>query len=219
MLTSSKSAVNGCKKFPYSERALHLCVIKTNKHNKTYKMKKIAIIATMFFGFASAANAQTASATATQQVNLSLTNAIAITFTGSGTATGAAVTMPFTTVADYTNGVTSSAQALKVQSNKNFTVTVNTNASTFTYTGSTTPAPSMPVSNLNVMVTANGTGGTIAGTFGTAYTDLSATAQSLITNATYGGNQTFSVQYQATPGFAYPAGTYTTSVVYTATQL
>ncbi|MBS1689888.1 MAG: hypothetical protein JSS96_14255, partial [Bacteroidetes bacterium] len=110
-------------------------------------------------------------------------------------------------------------QALKVQSNKNFTVTVNANASTFTYTGSTTPAPSMPVSNLNLMVTANGTGGTIAGTFGTAYTDLSATAQNLITNATYGGNQTFSVQYQATPGFAYPAGTYTTSVVYTATQL
>jgi len=25
--------------------------------------------------------------------------------------------------------------------------------------------------------------------------------------------------YQATPGFSYPAGTYTTDVVYTATQL
>ncbi|MGN6568950.1 MAG: hypothetical protein ACTHJ0_13400 [Flavipsychrobacter sp.] len=182
-------------------------------------MKKIVIIAAAFLGFASAANAQSASATATQQVNLNLTNAIAITFTGSGTSTGGAVSMPFSTVSDYTNGVTSATQQLKVQSNKNFTVTVNTNASTFTYTGSTTPAPSMPVDALNLKVTANGTGGTIAGTFGTAYTDLSATSQNLITNGTYGGNQTFSVQYQATPGFAYPAGTYTTSVVYTATQL
>ena len=182
-------------------------------------MKKI-IIATVFSAASVVANAQTAaSSTATQQVNLSLTNAIAITFTGSGTATGAAVTLPFTTVSDYTNGVTSAAQALKVQSNKNFSITVNTNSATFSYTGSTFPAPSMPVSALNVKVTANGTGGTIAGTFGSAYTDLSATAQNLITNGTYGGNQTFSVQYQATPGFAYPAGTYTTSVVYTATQL
>ena len=183
-------------------------------------MKKIVIIAAAFLGFASAAKAQTSvTANATQQVNLSLTNAIAITFTGSGTTTGAAVSMPFATVSDYTNGVTSAAQQLKVQSNKNFTVTVNTNAATFTYTGSTTPAPSMPVSALNLKVTANGTGGTIAGTFGSSYTDLSNTAQNLITNGTYGGNQTFSVQYQATPGFAYPAGTYTTSVVYTATQL
>jgi len=192
-----------------------------NTTTKFYKMKKIAIIAATFLGFASAANAQTAAATATQQVNLSLTNAIAITFTGSGTATGAAVTMPFTTVADYTNGVASAAQQLKVQSNKNFTVTVNTNASAFTYTGSTTPAPSMPVSGtLGVEVTANGTGGTIASPFSSsAYSTLTSTAQSLISNATYGGNQTFSVQYNATPGFAYPAGTYTTSVVYTATQL
>ncbi|MGN6568412.1 MAG: hypothetical protein ACTHJ0_10690, partial [Flavipsychrobacter sp.] len=101
-------------------------------------MKKIVIIAAAFLGFASAANAQSASATATQQVNLNLTNAIAITFTGSGTSTGGAVSMPFTTVSDYSTGVTSAAQQLKVQSNKNFTVTVNTNAANFTYTGSTT---------------------------------------------------------------------------------
>jgi hypothetical protein len=194
---------------------------KTNSNKTNFnKMKKIVIIAATFLGFASAANAQV-TANATQQVNLSLTNAIAITFTGSGTTTGAAVSMPFATVSDYTTGVTSSAQQLKVQSNKNFTVTVNANAANFTYTGSTTPAPSMPVSGvLGVEVTANGTGGTIATPFSSsAYSTLTSTAQNLISNATYGGNQTFSVQYQATPGFAYPAGTYTTSVVYTATQL
>ena len=184
-------------------------------------MKKIVIIAASIIAFASAANAQNASATATQSVSLSLTNAIAITFTGSGTATGGAVTIPFATVADYTNGVASSAQQLKVQSNKNFSVTVNANAANFTYTGSTTPAPTMPVSGvLALEVTANATGGSIASPFSaSSYSTLTSTAQNLLNTCTYGGNQTFSVQYNATPGFAYPAGTYATSVVYTATQL
>ena len=184
-------------------------------------MKKILIISMTILGFATAANAQSASATATQAVNLNLTNAIAITFTGSGTSTGGAVTIPFATVADYTNGVASSAQQLLVQSNKNFYVTVNTNASNFTYTGSTSPAPSMPVSGvLAIEVTANSTGGTIASPFSaSSYATLTSTAQTLLNTCTYGGSQTFSVQYDATPGFAYPAGTYATSVVYTATQL
>ena len=184
-------------------------------------MKKIIIIAASFLGFASAANAQSASATATQSVSLSLTNAIAITFTGSGTSTGGAVTLPFTTVASYASGVASAAQQIKVQSNKNFTVTVNANSANFTYTGSTTPSPTMPVSGvLALEVTANSTGGTIASPFSSSsYATLTSSAQNLLNTCTYGGNQTFSVQYNATPGFAYPAGTYATSVVYTATQL
>ena len=185
-------------------------------------MKKIIIIiAASFLGFASAANAQSASSTATQQASLSLTDAIAMTFTGSGTSTGGAVTIPFATVSDYANGVASTAQALSVQSNKNFTITVNANAANFTYTGSTTPSPTMPISGvLAVKVSANTTGGTIASPFSaSSFATLTSTAQNLITNATYGGAQNFSVIYNATPGFAYPAGTYATSVVYTATQL
>ncbi len=70
-----------------------------------------------------------------------------------------------------------------------------------------------------LMVSANTTGGTIATPFsGTAYSTLTSTDQNLISNGTYGANQLFSVQYQATPGFTYPAGTYTTNVIYTATQ-
>ncbi len=77
----------------------------------------------------------------------------------------------------------------------------------------------MPVSGvLGLKVSANGTGGTIAGKF-TDFTNLSSTAANLITNGNNGGNQTFSVMYNATPGFSYPAGTYTVDVVYTATQL
>ena len=182
-------------------------------------MKKIIVLAAAILGFNMASNAQTASATASQSVALSLSNAIAITFVASGTNTGTAVSIPFATVADYTNGVTSSAQQLKVQSNKAFNVTLNANATSFTYSGTTSPAPSMPVAGvLAAQVTANATGGTVASGFNGAYGGITSSSQSLISGCSNGGNQTFSIQYQATPGFAYPAGTYTTNVVYTATQ-
>lgn len=179
-------------------------------------MKKIIILSAAVLGFNLAANAQMATSSANQNVALSLSNAIAITFVSSGTA----VSIPFTTVANYTNGVTSAAQALTVQSNLPFNVTVNANAANFTYSGSTSPAPTMPVSGvLALEVTANTTGGTIASGFSSAYGNLTSTAQSLITNGNNGGAQNFSVQYQATPGFTYPAGTYTANVVYTVTQI
>jgi hypothetical protein len=184
-------------------------------------MKKIIIIAAALVGFAVNANAQLASANANQNVSLTLSNAIAITFTGSGTNVGAAVNLPFSTVSDYANGVTSAAQQLKVQSNLAFGVTVKTNAANFTYSGTYTTGTTMPVSGvLKLMVSANTTGGTIATPFSsTAYSTLTSADQNLISNGTYGSNQLFSVQYQATPGFTYPAGTYTTQVIYTATQL
>jgi hypothetical protein len=180
-------------------------------------MKKLIIFSATILGFNFAAHAQ-ATSSANQNVALSLSNAIAITFVGTGTATGSALSLPFATVSDYTNGVTSAAQQIKVQSNKAFNVTMNANAANFTYSGATTPAPVMPVSNLNLMVTANSTGGTVPGTYATSYTDVTNTASTILSGCTNGGNQTFSVQYQATPGFNFPAGTYTTNIVYTATQ-
>jgi uncharacterized protein YraI len=192
----------------------------TNKQTKTNKMKKVIIIAAAIIGLAFAANAQNATSSASQTTKLSLANAVEITFTGSGTATGGMVTLPFTTVDDYANGVASTAQTLKVRSNKAFGVTVKTNAANFTYSGSTTPAPTMPVANiLKLKVSANNTGGSIASGFSsTAFSSLSNADQNLISNGTYGGNQNFDVMYEATPGFAYPAGDYTVNVVYTVTQ-
>ena len=181
-------------------------------------MKKIIIIAAAFIGFTTAAKAQNASATAQQTVQLQLSNALEITFTGNNSATGSTVSLPFTTANDYANGVQSASQQLKVRSNKNFNVTVKANAANFSVTnaGNTTTS-SMPASVLEVKVSANGTGGSI-GTGFSNFKDISTTAANLITNGTYGGNQTFSVMYNAAPGFGYPAGTYTMDVVYTATQ-
>jgi hypothetical protein len=180
-------------------------------------MKKIVLFAAALVSFGFAANAQVNSV-AQQQVNLNLQNAIELTFTGSGTATGDPVTLPFTTVTDYANGVESVAQQLRVRSNKNFSIAAKTNAANFSYTGSTVPAPTMPVSNiLLIKVPTNNTGGTIASTFA-SYTSLTSANQNLITSATNGSNKTFEIQYKANPGFNYPAGTYTVDVVYTATQ-
>lgn len=183
-------------------------------------MKKLILLAAASVMVISA-NAQNANSSANQSVSLGLTNAIDITFTGNGSATGSAVSMPLSSVNDYASGVTSTAQQMKVRSNKAFTVSVKANAANFTYTGSATPTPTMPVSGvLGIMVSANGTGGTIATPYsGTAYSGITSTAANMLNNCLNGGNQLFSVQYQATPGFAYPAGNYAVDVVYTATQL
>jgi hypothetical protein len=167
-----------------------------------------------------AAKAQNASASGSQQVDLVLGNVIDITFNATGTATGTAINLPFNTTANYVNGVTSTAQSLRVRSNQPFNVTAKTTSANFTYTGSYTTGTTMPVNGvLKLMVTANTTGGSIATPFSsTAYSTLSATDQNLIINGSYGNNQQFSVQYQAIPTLAYPAATYTTTVVYTATQ-
>ena len=159
-----------------------------------------------------------AQVTTTQTVSLSLTDFIEMDFTATNDDLGATVTMNFATVTDYVNGVTSGAQQLKVLSTRHFNVTVKSSSTNFTYTGNATPTPVMPVNGiLNVMVSANSTGGTIAAPF-TSYATITSSNQNLITNGSNGGNQTFSVQYKATPGFTYPGGTYATTVVYTATQ-
>jgi len=198
---------------------------KTNK-TKTHKtMKKIIIAAAAIVSFSTTSIAQTvnannASGTAQQTVQLALSNALEITFVASNAATGATVTLPFTTVDHYQNGVESATQQLKIRSNKNFGVTVKTSAANFTVTnGASESVSTMPASVLGLVVTDNNTGGALGTGFSsTTYNALSATAANLITAANRGGNQNFTVKYKATPGFAYPAGVYATDVVYTATQ-
>jgi hypothetical protein len=178
-------------------------------------MKKL-IITTALLSFGIATHAQL-SVSATQTTNLSLADAIDVTFTGTGTNT-ATVSLPFTTPDDYASGITSSAQTLKVRSTKDFNVEVKSNSANFSYSGSASPAPTMPLSGVFTMkVSANSTGGSIASPF-SAFSAVTTSNQSLITSGTKGGNQTFAVQYNATPGFSYPGGTYSVDIIYTATQ-
>lgn len=180
-------------------------------------MKNAIITLVLIAGGCFAVKAQVSSS-ANQNTALSLSNAIAITFASNGSSSGSSVNMPFSTVNDFANGVTSSAQSLNVQSNKPFNVSVNTTGFWFSYSGSGSN-PFMWISSvLGVQVVANNTGGTIASSYNNNYGSLSYFNQTLLSSCSNGGNQSFNVQYKANPGFSFPAGTYTANVVYTATQ-
>lgn len=157
---------------------------------------------------------------AQQRAKLVMSNAIEITFAGTGTSNGGTVSMAFNSVNDYANGVISSTNQVKVRSNKKFRIQAKTSSSRFTYSGSTTPAPLMNVSNvLFLKINNNTTGGTVTSTFNNLFRSLTSSNQTIINNATPGGNKTIDVTYKANPGYNFPAGTYTVNVVYTATQL
>ncbi len=177
-------------------------------------MKKWIIFTSLIVS-AYISNAQ-ATSSANQNVGLVLNNAIGITFVSSGTSTGATVSMPFTTVSDYANGVVSADQQLRVQSNVHFNVSVQSNSQNFSYSGTVTPSPTISVASvLQMLVSANGTGGSLSYT---SYSSIPSGTATIINWGSPGGNQTFSVRYMATPGFSMPGGTYTTNIIYTATQ-
>ena len=158
-------------------------------------MKKVIFSAAILLAGFSAANAQ--SSTASQNVALTLANSIDITITAS---TGNNFT--FGSTANYETGLTNLAAAsFQVKSNRAYAVTVKSAAATFT-TSAGTPMPSTVLA-----VRLNG---------GATFGDLNTTAAAL-TSGTRGTN-VFSIDYKANPGFLYDAGSYTMSVIYTATQ-
>jgi hypothetical protein len=162
-------------------------------------MKKFLSLIILVLSLYTLANAQSTAAT-NHNVTLNLTNAIEISFT----AGGAGVSMAFSTADHYNDGVeATNAATIRVRSNKAYNVTVKAGAANFTSTAITT----MPVSGVLHVKEAN------QGNF----TGLTNVDQNLLTNLNRGINS-FAVSYKATPGFNYDAGTYTVSVVYTATQ-
>lgn len=178
-------------------------------------MKKLIIFTCSILSVFSS-YAQMATSSANQNVALTLSNAISISFVSTGTSTGSTVTIPFTTVSDYTNGVVSATQQMLVQSNINFNISVQSNAVNFTYSGSASPAPTVQVANvLQFLVSNNNTGGSLSYS---SYASLPSGTCTIINWGSPGGNQTFSINYKATPGFSMAGGTYTTNVIYTATQ-
>ncbi len=169
-----------------------------------------------FYGFN---NSNGASASARQNIGMTLSNVIALSFISTGSANGNVIDIPLSSVSDYTNGVTSPVQQLKIQSNKEYNITVNTNSPKFTYVGDVTPAPNVAVGEvLALKVIGNKTGGAVASEFNNISGALSSTSQNLVTNGATGGYQTFSVQYKTTPGIVFPSGIYSVAVVYTASQ-
>ncbi len=179
-------------------------------------MKKYLLLTLMIVA-AQKLVAQTPTGDATQTTNLNLTNAIDITFTANASATGATLNFNFNTVNDYANGLESAPVQMKVRSNRRFNISVKSSSAYFTYAGSASPAPQMYVGNvLYFKMTQNNTGGWSL--VNNRYDYIDHYNWNFLMNGINGGNQNFTIVYRVTPGFAYPAGTYTTDVVYTATQ-
>lgn len=154
----------------------------------------------------------------TQQVDVNLVNVISMKFVATNGTAGTSLNVALNLLSDLINGGTTSAQAITVNSTKNFNVTAKTSSALFTYTGTSLLGNVLPIlGNLRCRITANNTGGSIAGTFSN-YTSLSATQQNFLNGCTSGTNKTFSVQYQSIPGLGLALGTYSAQVIYTATQ-
>lgn len=162
---------------------------------------------------------QFGSGNAQQAVQLGLAKVIDISFVANNSNIGNLVSLVFNDVNDYMNGVESPEQGIRVSANTEFNVYVEVSANNFTYTGPATSGNVMPVNNvLRMKVTQNNTGGTITSGFGNNFQQLTKNDKKVINKGDAGGDRTFAVQYRATPGFAYAAGTYTVDVIYTATE-
>lgn len=187
-----------------------------NKQTNTL-LKAIAIFILGMVAVFSA-NAQNTSSTAVQTAKLDLSDAIELSFIN-----GAGGTLNFTynTAAELISGKESVTQDLRVRSNKKFKVAVASSSTNFTYSGTYTVNNIIPVSTgLQVMVMANNTGGipTLQALLGWLGLTVGG-GSTLLTYCNPGGNQTFTVKYKATPGILAAPGTYTTDVVFTATQM
>ena len=225
MLTSccavAKQGLSGS--FFWVEHTLVLIFVLTNrtdgKQTKPEQLKKVITLLTLLLCAVCSVQAQNQAFSGTQHTELALSNAIDIGFVATGNSNGSDVNLVFSDVNDYANGIESSPIRLKVRSNKKFIVRAKTSSKNFSYSGTTSPAPTMPVKNtLYIKVFNNNTGGNVPNAVNNQYKTLKKGNRKIINNGQAGGEQTFDVQYKATPGFAYPAGTYSVNVIYTATQ-
>ena len=161
--------------------------------------RKILIAFIGVMGLCLNSSAQT-TANASHTVSLTLNNTIDISFISGGSG----INMAFNNANDYQNGVIAvNAASMRVRSNKNFNVTVKTASANF----SSSTATLMPVQNVLWVKEINQS----------SFVNMSNTDQSLLTNQSR-GIKIFGVTYKATPGFNYDGGTYTVTVIYTATQ-
>jgi len=161
-------------------------------------------------------NVQAQNTIATTTVKITLNDVISID--AGSTAIGNTVDFNYATAADYNSDQTiTKANSLKVTSTKNFNVKVKAGGANFMNGTNLIP--------VNVLtIKAAGSAGTMGGTK-TAVV-LSATDQTLVTNAPLGSALTLNLDYMIPAAksssadiLGKPVGTYTQTVTYTATAL
>jgi len=87
-------------------------------------MKKIVLFILIISCLSGAAFAQSSSVSGHQIVNLQMNNILEFTFTNTNSNKGGTVTIPFSTMRDYTQGVSTGEQELRIRTNKKFAIGV-----------------------------------------------------------------------------------------------
>ncbi|QXU49919.1 peptidoglycan-binding protein LysM [Chryseobacterium sp. D764] len=181
-------------------------------------MKKLIVISALTFGaiILGTNNVQAQNTTATTTVNITLNDVISID--AGSTAIGNTVDFNYATAADYNSDQTiTKANSLKVTSTKNFNVKVKAGGANFMNGTNLIPVNVLTIKAATAAGTMGGTKSAVV---------LSATDQTLVSNAPLGSALTLNLDYtipaakSSSPDIlGKPAGTYTQTVTYTATAL
>ncbi len=166
----------------------------------------IILLSTFHYALAQSVPVQTA--------EINLKDIFNIGFTGSGSS-GTTVNLPMNGMNTLKNGIESQEIEVSLLCSSDFDLSVSSSTTNFSFNGPGTTSPVMKVKDvLSIMITENNTGGTIINGF-TQYQPINGTTQKLAISSGKLGVRTFKFKYKAHPGFAYPSGTYTTSIIYT----
>jgi len=180
-------------------------------------MKKTALLSLFIVLTGFAARAQSI-VNASEMISVNLSNVIEISFTNTNSNFGELISMIFSSPEDFTNGIESRQQELRVRTNKAFNVNVQSKTQDFIYTGNEVPAPQIPVDEtLSIALINNNTGGNAPKGMSN-YFGITTESQNLITGGGTGNNQNYAVKYKAKPNNTIPEGTYAVDLIYTASQ-
>jgi len=162
-------------------------------------MKKLLSIAVLLVSATMFANAQNVgSPSPTQPLSVVIKNVFDMNLSSSTTRS-----FSFDLLTDYDNGIeVLNANTINYKTNKAWKVSVKALTSDFTGGAGTTVMPSSVIK-----VRKNGT---------TPYVAVSSTDQDLTTGTR--GASNFNIDYKATPGYSYEAGTYAVTLQYTLTN-
>ncbi|MBZ0098286.1 MAG: hypothetical protein K8F30_04340 [Taibaiella sp.] len=168
-------------------------------------------------GFCHVSKAQSLNGNSTQAARLNLAEVVSANLFSSGNGNGgppANVELPLGGTNAMAEGIESPEITVTLQCTTDFDVSVSSSSENFEYSGPSTLNTVMPVSDvLSIAITNNATGGSIGNGF-SQFQPIDVQGKQVI-SAGQRGVRTFGFKYKAQPGFNFPAGTYTTDIVYT----
>lgn len=153
-----------------------------------------------------------------QNGRLSLTEVVSASLFAADSGSTSSIAIPIGGINALADGAESHEIEVTLQCTADYDVSVSSSSEYFTYNGpDANPTPMLVKDVLSIRITANNTGGSVSNGF-TQYQPVDGSLNKLIIASGLSGTRTFSFKYMAQPGFNYPAGTYTTDIVYTITK-